>query len=140
MPLPGNFRACQLPGTKWSLVKDAVEWESRRIHSCFSSHVTSFKHAHTHDRRRSKRGGVRREHTRALPVINCTRHTASDFLVVNRQLRTQTCSLFPSPEHGMPETIYSLVPHVPDVPVKPPMYKSRHDPVCVLAGSTFGKN
>ncbi|CAN0318232.1 unnamed protein product [Ectocarpus sp. 8 AP-2014] len=38
----------------------------------------------------------------------------------------------------MPETIYSLVPHVPDVPVKPPMYKSRHDPVCVLAGSTFG--
>lgn len=39
----------------------------------------------------------------------------------------------------MSETIYSLVPHVPDVPVKPPMYKSRHDPVCVLAGSTFGE-
>ncbi|CAM9811502.1 unnamed protein product, partial [Ectocarpus sp. 12 AP-2014] len=51
---------------------------------------------------------------------------------------TEVPYLFPSPAYGMPETIYSLVPHVPDVPVKPPMYKSRHDPVCVLAGSTFG--
>lgn len=40
---------------------------------------------------------------------------------------------------SMSETIYSLVPHVPEVPIKPPMYKSRHDPVCVLAGSTFGE-
>lgn len=44
-----------------------------------------------------------------------------------------------SPTTRMSETIYSLVPHVPEVPVKPPMYKSRHDPVCVLAGSTFGE-
>lgn len=41
---------------------------------------------------------------------------------------------------GMAETIYSLVPHVPEVPVKPPMYKSRHDHACVLAGSTFGES
>lgn len=39
----------------------------------------------------------------------------------------------------MPETIYSLVPRVPVVPVKPSMYKSKHDPACLLAGSTFGE-
>lgn len=39
----------------------------------------------------------------------------------------------------MPETIYSLVPREPAVRVKPPMYKSKHDPHCLLAGSTFGE-
>eukprot|EP00904_Undaria_pinnatifida_P013898 jgi/Undpi1/9639/HiC_scaffold_27.g12095.m1 len=38
----------------------------------------------------------------------------------------------------MSETIYSLVPHVPVVPVKPPMHKSKHNHGCALAGSTFG--
>lgn len=39
----------------------------------------------------------------------------------------------------MPESIYGLVPREPAVPVKPPMYKSKHDPRCLLAGSTFGE-
>lgn len=39
----------------------------------------------------------------------------------------------------MSETIYSLVPHVPVVPVKPPMHKSKHNHGCALAGSTFGE-
>lgn len=38
----------------------------------------------------------------------------------------------------MQESIYNLVPeeHVPVV--KPPMYRSRHDPTAPLTGSTFG--
>lgn len=43
------------------------------------------------------------------------------------------------PSIEMTETIYNLVPQVPVVTSKPPMYKSRHSPGCALAGSTFGE-
>lgn len=38
------------------------------------------------------------------------------------------------------ETVYNLVPEQVEVPVKPPMYRSRHDPKSMaLAGSTLGE-
>jgi hypothetical protein len=38
------------------------------------------------------------------------------------------------------ESIYNLVPVEVEVPVKPPLYRSRHDPkLADIAGSTIGK-
>jgi hypothetical protein len=36
------------------------------------------------------------------------------------------------------ESIYNLVPEVVEVAVKPPMYRSTHNPKSEITGSTFG--